>query len=94
MPHLGVQSQSHREAEAPSLERLPTKQRPQAAKQAEPSSSSEKEVADKQANDEAFHPDESCHLVLRKAELVLDPQEGLLVSEQDCTDRPNDPVHH
>ena len=48
----------------------------------------QKKVAKKYPNDEACQPNKGGHLIFREAELPFDPEEDLLVCEQDSTDRP------
>jgi len=60
---------------------------------------SQQPPAQQQAKNQAFQPDQGSHLVLRQPELCLDPEKGLLICEQESTDRlPNNktitsPVH-
>ena len=66
--------------------------KPEAAQQTKTSFSSEQPPAQKQSNDDSFHPDQSGHLILSKTELFLDPKEGLLISEEHGADGPNNPI--
>ena len=54
----------------------------------------EKPPAKKQANDDSFEPSQGRHLITGKAKLVLEPQESISVSEDDCTNGLDDPILH
>ena len=60
---------------------------------------SQQPPAQQQAKNQALQPDQGSHLVLRQPELPLDPEEDLLICEQESTHRlPNNkaitsPVH-
>ena len=66
--------------------------KPEVAQLTKTSFSSEQPPAKKQSNNYSFHPDQSSHLILSKSELFLDPEEGLLISEEHGADGPNDPI--
>ena len=66
--------------------------KPEAAQQTNTSFSSEQPPAKKQSNNDSFHPDKSSHLIFRQAEFLLDPEEGLLISEEHGADGPNNPI--
>ena len=48
---------------------------------------SQQPPAQQQAKDQALQPNQGSHLVLRQSELPLDPEEDLLICEDDSADR-------
>lgn len=54
----------------------------------------EKPPAKKEANDDSFEPSQGRHLITGKAKLVLEPQESISVSKDDCTNGLDDPILH
>ena len=56
-------------------------------------SCSEQPPTQQQTDDQAFEPDQSCHLIVAQAKLFLNPVKCLFVCEEDGTDRADNPFH-
>ena len=54
---------------------------------------SEQPPSQEQADDQAFEPNQCCHLIVAQAKLFLNPVKCLLICEEDGTNRTDNPFH-